>query len=113
MNFIKTFISEYGMVILYSVLTALAGSVAAFIKKKYKEKCDTKTKQEVVRNCVMMAQQVYRGLDGETKLLTEEFVKSRCEGKTVIIITHDEEEAVYFGGRLLKLSSPEKGESAL
>lgn len=67
MNFFKTFISEYGMVIVYSILTAIAGAVAAFVKKKYKEKCDNKTKQEVVRNCVMMAQQVYRGLDGETK----------------------------------------------
>lgn len=86
MNFIKTFISEYGMVIVYSILTAIAGAVATFVKKKYKEICDTKTKQEVVRNCVLMAQQVYKGLNGEEKKQKAiEAISAMLEEKNIAI----------------------------
>lgn len=67
MEFVKNFISEYGMVIVYTLLTALATAVATFIKNKYKEKCDTKAKKEIVKQCVLMAEQVYKALDGEEK----------------------------------------------
>lgn len=42
----------------------------------------------------------FKGLDDATKLSVMNFVKQRTLGKTVIIITHDESDARFFGGNL-------------
>lgn len=66
-NFITNFISQYGMAIAYAVLTAIAGAAAAFVKKKYNEWANTKTKKEVVKTVVMAVQQLYKDMDGDEK----------------------------------------------
>ena len=40
----------------------------------------------------------FKGLDQETKQKTMAYVKERAVGKTVLLITHDDDEAAYFGG---------------
>ena len=66
-TFLTSFISQYGMAIAYAALTAIAGVVAAFAKKKYNEWANTKTKKEVVKTVVMAVQQLYKDLDGDEK----------------------------------------------
>ncbi len=48
----------------------------------------------------------FKGLDKDTKENTMNYVKNAVNGKTVLLITHDKNEAEYFGeaGSLAKLS---------
>ena len=45
----------------------------------------------------------FKGLDKETKQKAMEYVKERGKGKTILLITHDMEEAEFFGGIGLSL----------
>lgn len=65
---IGQFIDEYGMTIIYAVLTAIAGFLAAQVKKLYQEKVDTATKQKIVETCVKAVEQLYTEVSGAEKL---------------------------------------------
>lgn len=67
MDFIKNFISEYGMTILYTVLTALTGYLGVWVKKLYTKYINDKTKADVVKTCVKAVEQLYTDLHGEEK----------------------------------------------
>lgn len=67
MELMNNFLNEYATLLLYTALTGIFGVIAAFVKKKYKEKCDTKTKKDVVKTCVTAVQQLYKDLGGEEK----------------------------------------------
>ena len=67
MELLNKFLNEYATLLIYTALTAIFGVVAAFIKKKYNEWADTKTKKEVVKICVTAVQQMYQELDGSEK----------------------------------------------
>lgn len=67
MELLNNFISEYATLLIYTALTAIFGALAAFIKKKYQEKADTKTKKEIVKQCVLAVEQLYKTLDGSEK----------------------------------------------
>lgn len=45
----------------------------------------------------------FKGLDQTTKLKAIEYLLKHTKGKTVIIVTHDEEEAKLLGGRLIRM----------
>jgi NitT/TauT family transport system ATP-binding protein len=45
----------------------------------------------------------FKGLDKETKEKSMAYVKKAIEGKTVLLITHDVQEADYFGGTRIEL----------
>ena len=68
MNFIMSFFSEYGLMIAYALLTALAGFIGAEIKKLYEEHINNETKEKVVATCVKAVEQLYHDLNGEEKL---------------------------------------------
>lgn len=68
MEFITNFISEYGLMILYALLTALAGFIGTQIKKIYENHVNDETKQKVVATCVKAVEQLYQDLNGEEKL---------------------------------------------
>ena len=68
MEFITNFISEYGLMILYALLTALAGFIGTQIKKSYENHVNDETKQKVVATCVKAVEQLYQDLNGEEKL---------------------------------------------
>ena len=65
---IADFIDNYGLTIIYAVLTAVAGFIASQIKKIYEEKVNTQTKKDVVKTCVKAVEQLYRDLHGAEKL---------------------------------------------
>lgn len=41
----------------------------------------------------------FKGLDRDTKEKTMDYVKKSIKGKTVLLITHDNQEAQFFGGK--------------
>lgn len=67
MNIINEFISQYGTMILYTVLTAIAGFIGAQLKKLYEKHITDKTKKDVVKTCVRAVEQLYKDLHGEEK----------------------------------------------
>ncbi len=52
---------------------------------------------------ILLADEPFKGLDEATKLQTMAYFKEKTEGKTVILVTHEESEADFFGGELLQL----------
>lgn len=68
MEFFSNFVSEYGLMILYALLTAFAGFIGAQIKKIYENHVNDETKEKVVATCVKAVEQLYHDLNGEEKL---------------------------------------------
>jgi hypothetical protein len=68
MTFITDFISQYGMVIIYAVLTAIAGFLGSRFKKIYEKHNEDDTKRRVAETCVKAVEQLYKGLKGSEKL---------------------------------------------
>ena len=62
------FIETYGLSILYTVVTTLAGYIALVIKNLYKRYADDQTKKEVIKTVVKGIEQLYKNLTGEEKL---------------------------------------------
>ncbi len=46
---------------------------------------------------LVLLDEPFKGLDGETKKTVMDYVRESCAGKTVILVTHDEAEAAYLG----------------
>lgn len=63
-DILNQFIDEYATAILYAILTAAAGIAGTFIKKKYEEWANTKTKKDVVKTVVFAMEQLYKDLNG-------------------------------------------------
>ena len=68
MEFISNFFSQYGMVILYAALTAIASFLGAQVKKIYQRNNEDDTKRKVAETCVKAVEQLYKDLGGEDKL---------------------------------------------
>lgn len=68
MNIFKEFVSEYGLLIIYTLLTAIAGFIGTQIKRLYEKHINTDRKRKVVETCVKAVEQLYRDLDGTEKL---------------------------------------------
>lgn len=64
---IGTFIQQYGMTILYTVLTAIAGFIGLQIKNIYEKHSAEEEKKKVVETCVKAVEQLYKDLSGEEK----------------------------------------------
>ena len=45
----------------------------------------------------------FKGLDEDTRRTVMATVLSRTKGKTLLVVTHDPEEAAYLGGRILRM----------
>lgn len=65
---IQEFISQYGMMLLYAALTAVAGFIGTQIQRIYKKLTEDETKKQVVETCVKAVEQLYRDLSGAEKL---------------------------------------------
>lgn len=68
MNIFKDFVSEYGLLVIYTLLTAIAGFIGTQIKRLYEKHINTDRKRKVVETCVKAVEQLYRDLDGAEKL---------------------------------------------
>lgn len=62
------FISEYGTMILYSIITAIAGYIGIVVKNLYQKYVNDQTKKDVVKTVVKGIEQIYKDLHGEEKL---------------------------------------------
>lgn len=68
MEIITQFINEYGMEILTTAITAIAGWLAIVIKNLITKFLNDKTKQEIAKIVVSGIEQCYQALDGPAKL---------------------------------------------
>lgn len=64
------FMNQYGVEILYAIITAIAGYVGIMIKNVCTKYINDKTKQSVAKTAVQFVEQVYKDLHGEEKLNT-------------------------------------------
>ena len=62
------FINEYGVQILYTIITAIAGYIGIVIKNLVTKYINDKTKAAVAKTAVQFVEQVYKDLHGEEKL---------------------------------------------
>lgn len=62
------FLNEYGMQILYTVVTAVVGYIGIVAKNLLTKYINDKTKQSVAKITVQFVEQVYKDLHGEEKL---------------------------------------------
>ena len=62
------FINQYGMEIMYAIITAVAGYIGIVIKNLCTKYINDKTKQAVAKSAVQFVEQVYKDLHGEEKL---------------------------------------------
>lgn len=68
MEFILEIINTYGMEIIGTILTALAGVVAMAVKNLATKYINTKVKREIALTVVQGVEQLYNHLNGEEKL---------------------------------------------
>ena len=62
------FINNYGMELLYAVITAIAGYIGIVVKNLVEKYLNDKTKQSVAKTAVKYVEQVFKDLHGEEKL---------------------------------------------
>ena len=62
------FINQYGMEIMYAIITAIAGYIGIVVKNLCTKYINDKTKRAVATTAVQFVEQVYRDLHGEEKL---------------------------------------------
>ena len=76
-NILTQFINEYGTMLLYAIVTGIAGYIGLCVKTLYQKHVNDKTKADVVKTCVKAVEQLYKDLHGEDKY--NEVVKSASE----------------------------------
>ena len=64
----EQFISQYGMEILFAVVTAIAGYIGVVVKNIFQKYVNDKTKEKVAKTVVNAVEQIYKDLHGEEKL---------------------------------------------
>lgn len=67
MKFVFEFIQQYGIGIMCTILTGIAGFLGAQIKRIYERVTADDTKKKVVETVVKAVEQMYHDMDGETK----------------------------------------------
>ncbi len=53
---------------------------------------------------ILFLDEPFKGLDAQTKNTVMSYTRGKTAGKTVILVTHDPEEADFFGGETVMLS---------
>ena len=64
------FINNYGLQLMYAVITAVAGYIGIVVKNLVTKYINDKTKETVAKTAVQFVEQVYKDLHGEDKLKT-------------------------------------------
>ena len=65
---LSEFFNEYGLQLMYLVVTAVAGYLGIVVKNLCTKYINDKTKEAVAKNAVKFVEQVYKDLHGEEKL---------------------------------------------
>lgn len=77
MEIFSDFMNQYGLTLLYSIVTAVIGYLGIVAKNLLKKIADDKAKKEIVRTCVRAVEQIYTDLHGSEKL--EKCIESASE----------------------------------
>ena len=62
------FINQYGLQIMYAIITAIAGYIGIVVKNLVTKYLNDKTKKAVAKSAVQFVEQVYKDIHGEEKL---------------------------------------------
>lgn len=62
------FINQYGLQIMYAIITAIAGYIGIVVKNLVAKYLNDKTKRDVAKIAVQFVEQVYKDIHGEEKL---------------------------------------------
>lgn len=62
------FINQYGLQIMYAIITAIAGYIGIVVKNLVAKYLNEKTKHDVAKSAVKFVEQVYKDIRGEEKL---------------------------------------------
>ncbi len=62
------FINQYGLQIMYAIITAIAGYIGIVVKNLVTKYLNDKTKRDVAKIAVQFVEQVYKDIHGEEKL---------------------------------------------
>ena len=62
------FINQYGMQLLYALVTAVFGAIGILVKNLYEKYVNTKVKREIAKTAVRGVEQIYKDLHGDEKL---------------------------------------------
>lgn len=81
------FINEYGMQLLYAIVTAIAGYLGIVFKNLVKKYLNDKTKLAVAKTAVQYVEQVFKDLHGEEKLQQAFVAASEMLAEKEITIT--------------------------
>ena len=81
MSFISRFIGEYGTVMLYAVITAVAGAAAAMLKKTAARHTKGRTTKRTVCSCIEYVKALYADMPAEEQ--KEETVKAVMDALAV------------------------------
>lgn len=83
-NYFNDFMNQYGMTIIYTLLTAIGSYIGICIKNAYTKYINTKTKKEVCETVVNAVEQIYKDIDGDRKLaIAIENVRTLLEEKGI------------------------------
>lgn len=53
---------------------------------------------------LLILDEPFKGLDEENKKKVMDYTKEKTQGKTVVLVTHEEDEASYMGGKVLSIN---------
>jgi Phage holin protein (Holin_LLH). len=67
MKILNEFLAQYGMTILYTIVTTFAGYIGIVVKNVYVKYMKDKTKRAVAKTVVKAIEQIGRDLSGEEK----------------------------------------------
>ena len=81
------FINEYGMQILYAIITGIAGYIGIVIKNLVTKYLNDKTKRAVAKTAVGFVEQVYKDIHGEEKLNEALLAASQMLAEKGIVVT--------------------------
>ena len=63
------FINQYGLSLIYAIITGIAGYLGIVIKNLVTKYLNDKTKRDIAKTTVKYVEQVYKDLHGEEKLM--------------------------------------------
>ena len=79
------------------------------LQKPVRELSGGMQRRVAITRCLLMDADLYlmdepfKGLDEDTRRTVMDTVLARTRGKTVLVVTHDPEEAAYLGGRVIRM----------
>ena len=67
MNYILEFLKQYGFEIVFTIFSAVLAFIGTRIRSIYEDHVKSKEKRQVVKDCVLMVEQVYKDIHGKEK----------------------------------------------